>query len=95
MPAKRNQVLVAASVAMWSMTVAPGWSQSSIVAYGAQDVFVTDVVLDDARRDALIAFIQSYEPMSADLRQTTLDAVRQPTVSIDLVQRFEALMAQR
>ena len=97
MSAKLNRVFAASSVAMWCLTVTPVSAQAlmSLVAYGAQDVYLNAIALDDTRRNALIAFVQAYEPMHPDLRQVTLTELRRPEVPIALVQRFEALMAQQ
>lgn len=94
MSVSSNQVFVAASVAMWCLAVTPGWSQglSSLTAYGAQDVYLNHIPLDDARRAALIAFVQDYE-MSPETRATVLNELRQPKVAIGVVQRFEELLA--
>lgn len=94
MSVSSKQVFVAASVAMWCLAVTPGWSQAlnSVVAYGAQDVYLNHIPLDDARRAALIAFVQGYE-MPSETRAVVLNELRQPEVAIGVVQRFEEAMA--
>jgi len=52
------------------------------------------IVLDDERRARLVAFIEGRENMAAASKETVLDQLAQPEVSLELVERFEAKMEQ-
>lgn len=51
------------------------------------------IALDDARRAALVAFIEGNESMRAETRERVLQELAQPLVPLATVERFEARMA--
>jgi len=51
------------------------------------------IALDDARRAALVAFIEGNESMRAETRERVLQELSQPLVPLATVERFEARMA--
>jgi hypothetical protein len=53
------------------------------------------IALDDARRAALIAFIEANDQMRAETRTRVLDELSQPEVPRATVERFEARMAEQ
>jgi multidrug efflux pump subunit AcrA (membrane-fusion protein) len=53
------------------------------------------IALDDARRAALVAFIEGNENMKPESKAQVLEALRQPEVPRDIVEKFEAKMAEQ
>ena len=53
------------------------------------------IALDDARRAALIAFVEASEAMKPDARARALEELNRPEVPIATVEKFEAKMAEQ
>lgn len=52
------------------------------------------IALDDARRAAIIDFINASEQMKPEMRETFLEELSRPEVPVETVEKFEAKMLE-